>query len=111
MITGATEEWAQSKNKRKQYLKSIMAVERSSKRTREDETWQIKFSSLNTNIVQDNGNDPIFVSAIINTLLVGRILIDDSSTVKVLMWKAFQEMGLGESQLRTAGSITVLPTN
>ena len=39
MIIGATKEWAQSKSKRKQHLKSIMAVEGSSKRTKEDENW------------------------------------------------------------------------
>ena len=77
MITGATEECAQFKSKRKQHLRSIMAVEGSSKRTREDENWQIKFSP-NTNIVQDNGNDPIIVSAIINTFLVEKILIYES---------------------------------
>ena len=46
MIIGATEEWAQSKSKRKQHLKSVMTVEGSSKRAKEDESWQIKFSPL-----------------------------------------------------------------
>ena len=40
-------------------------------------------------IVKDNGNDLIAVSAIINTFLVKRILIDVENSVKVLMWKAF----------------------
>ena len=39
MITGATEEWAQSKSKRKQHLRSVMTVERSSKRIKEDDDW------------------------------------------------------------------------
>ena len=85
MIIGATEEWAQSKSKRKQHLKNIMTIEGSSKRTRKYDNWQIKFSPLHTDIVQDNGNDPIVVSAIINTFLVERILKDDGSVVKVLM--------------------------
>ena len=55
--------------------------------------------------MQDNGNDPIAVSAIINTFLVERILIDDGSIVEVLMWKAFQGMGLDENQLRPVGPI------
>ena len=97
MIIGATEEWAQSKSKRKQHLRSVMAIEGSSKRAKEDESWQIKFSPLDTDIVQDSGNDPIVVSVIINTFLVERILIDDGSAVKVLMRKAFQGMGLDES--------------
>ena len=46
MITEATEEWAQSKSKRKQHLRSVMAIEGSSKRAKEDESWQIKFSPL-----------------------------------------------------------------
>ena len=50
--------------------------------------------------MKDNGNDLIAVSAIISTFLVERILVDDGSVVEVLMWKAFKEMGLDESQLR-----------
>ena len=42
---------------------------------------------------------------IINTFLVERILIDDGNAVEVLMWKAFQEMRLDESQLRPARPI------
>ena len=34
-----------------------------------------------------------------------RILIDDGSAVEVLMWKAFEEMGLEESQLKSSGPI------
>ena len=105
MIIGATEKWAQSKSKRKQHLKNVMAIEGSSKRAKEDESWQIKFSSLDTDIVQDSGNDPIAVSAIINTFLVERILIDDGSAVEVLMWKAFKKMELEESQLKPSGPI------
>ena len=51
MITGATEKWAQSKSKRKQHLRSMMTIEGSSKRAKEDESWQIKFSPLDTDIV------------------------------------------------------------
>ena len=75
-----------------------MAIEGSSKRAKEDESWQTKFSPLDTDIVQDIGNDPIAVSTIINTFLVERILIDDGSAVEVLIWKAFKEMGLEKSQ-------------
>ena len=105
MITRATEEWAQSKSKRKQNFKCVMTVERSSKIARKDENWRIKFSPLDMDIVQDNGNDPITVSAIINTFLVERILIDDGNAVEVLMWKAFQEMDLDESQLKPSRPI------
>ena len=82
-----------------------MTIEGSSKRAWEDENWQIKFSPLDTDIVQDNGIDLIIVSAIINTFLVERILIDDGSVVEVLLWKAFQEMGSDESQLRPSRPI------
>ena len=60
---------------------------------------------LDTDIVEDNGNDPIVVSTIINTFLVERKLIDNGSVVKVLMWKAFQKMGLDENQLKLVGLI------
>ena len=64
-----------------------------------------QFFPLDTDIVEDNSNDPIAVLAIINTFLVKKILIDDGSVVEVLMLKAFQEMGLNESQFRHAWSI------
>ena len=53
--------------------------------------------SLNINIVEDNSNNLIVVSSIINTFLVERILIDDGSAMELLMWKDFQEMGLDKS--------------
>ena len=84
MITEVMEEWAQSKSKKKQHLRSVITIEGSSKRAKKDESWQIKFSSLDTDIVQDSGNDPIAVSTI-NTFLLERILINDSNTIKVLM--------------------------
>ena len=55
--------------------------------------------------MQDDGNDPIAVSVVINTFLVKRILIDDGNAEEVLIWKAFQEMGLDGSQLRPFGPI------
>ena len=82
-----------------------MTIEGAPKRAKEDESWQIKFFPLDTDIVQDSDNDPIAVSAIINTFLVERILIDDGSAVEVLMWKAFKEMGLEESQLKPSRPI------
>ena len=82
-----------------------MTIEGSSKKAWEGENWQIKFFSLDTDIVEDNGNDPIVVSTIINTFLVERKLIDNGSVVKVLMWKAFQKMGLDENQLKLVGLI------
>ena len=82
-----------------------MTVEGSSKRARDDENWQIKFSLFDMDIVQDDGNNPIAVSTVINIFFVERILIDNGSAVEVLMWKVFQEMGLDESQLKPSGPI------
>ena len=82
-----------------------MTIEGSSKRLREEEDWQIKFSLLDTKIVEDNGNDPIAIFVVINTFLVEKILVDDGSVVEVLMWKAFKEMNLDESLLRSTGPI------
>ena len=47
--------------------------------------------------MEENGNDPLAISIVINTFLVERILVDDRSIVEVLMWKSFKEMGLDES--------------
>ena len=55
--------------------------------------------------MEDNGNDPIAISVVISTFLVERMLVDDGNVVEVLMWKAFKEMGLDESQLRLTGPI------
>lgn len=60
---------------------------------------------LDIDIIKDNGNDPIAILTVINTFLVKRILVDDESVVQVLMWKAFKEMGLDESQFRLSGPI------
>ena len=82
-----------------------MTIEGSSKRSRKDENWQIKFSPLDTDIVKDSGNDLITILAIISIFLVKRILVDDGSVVEVLMWKAFKEINLDESLLKPIGSI------
>ena len=55
--------------------------------------------------MENNGNDLIAVLPIIDTFLVERILVDDGSIVKVLIWKAFKEMGSDENQLRLARPI------
>ena len=81
-------------------MKSVMMIEGSFKKPPKDDNQQIKFSPFDTDIVEDNGNDLIAISVVISTFLVERILVDDGSVVEVLMWKAFKEMGLDESQLR-----------
>ena len=82
-----------------------MTIEGSSKRPKEEEDWQIKFSSFDTEIMEDNGNDPIAIFIVINTFLVEKILVDDGSAMEVLMWKAFKEMNLDESLLKLIGPI------
>ena len=52
------------------------------------------------NILEDNSNDPIVIYSIINNFLVERILVDDGSAVKVLIYYAFKRMRLNESLLR-----------
>ena len=56
------------------------------------ENWQINFSAFDADIVEDNGNDPITISAIINNYLEEMILVDDGSEVEVLMYEAFKKM-------------------
>ena len=74
--------------------------------------------------MEDNCNDLIVIYSIINNYLVERILVDDGSTVEVLIFDAFKKMGLDESLLRPVepiydfsnqpikvkGSITLLVT-
>ena len=60
---------------------------------------------MDANIIEDSENDLIVVSTVINNDLVERILVDDKSATKVLMYDAFKKMGLDESLLRSVGSI------
>ena len=90
-ITGATENQAKSKNKRRQHLRNVMTIKGSSNRPREERDWQIKFSPFDTKIVEDNGNDLIDIFLVITTFLVERIFVDDGSAVEVLIWKAFKK--------------------
>ena len=82
-----------------------MTIEGSSKRLNQDENWQINFSTLDADIVKDNGNDLIAILAVIGTYLVERIMVDDESAMEVLMWEVFKGMDLNESLLRPVGSI------
>ena len=55
--------------------------------------------------MEDNGNDLIAISIVINKYLVKMILVDNESVVKVLTWEAFKGMCLDESLLKSVGSI------
>ena len=57
------------------------------------------------NILEDNGNNPIVISSIIDNFLVERILVDNGSAVEILIYDAFKNMGLDESILRPTGLI------
>ena len=99
-IVGSTEDWATSKNKRRAHLRSINTIGTTSKKTRQRD-WQINFSDLDADIIEDNDNDPIAISAMINNFLVEKNLVDDGSAVEILMYEAFKKMGLNESLLRS----------
>ena len=74
-------------------------------RDKDKTNWKINFSAHEANIVEDNGNDSIVISTIINDFLIERILVDDGSMVEVLIFVAFKRMGSDESLLRPVGSI------
>ena len=66
---------------------------------------KLNFSTYEENIINDDGNDPIIIFAIINNFRLDKILVDDGSTVEVLIYDTFKKMNLDESLLRLAGSI------
>ena len=68
-------------------------------------TRETERSAHEANIVEDNGNDSIVISTIINDFLIEKILVDDGSMVEVLIFVAFKRMGSDESLLRPVGSI------
>ena len=103
-IVESMEEWATSKNKRRAYLRSVITIGGTSKRPRQEE-WQINFSTSDADIIEDNENDPIAISALINNFFIERILVDDRSVVEVLMYEALERISLDESLLRPAESI------
>ena len=78
---------------------SVNTIGTTSKKHRQGD-WQINFSALDADILEDSGNDRIAISAVINNFLVERILVDDGSVVEILMYEAFKKMGLDESLLR-----------
>ena len=77
-----------------------MTINTSAKRLRHHKNWQIKFFAHEENIIDDNSNDPIVISSVINNFLVDKILVNDGSAIKVLIYDAFKKMNLDESLLR-----------
>ena len=104
-ITRVNEKWATSSNKRRAHLRSVMAINASTKRPRRHEDWQINFSPHEENITDDDSNDPIIISSVINNFRVDRILVNDGSVVEVLIYDAFKKMNLDKSLLRLIGLI------
>ena len=82
-----------------------MTINTPAKRSRYHEDWQINFSAHEENIIEDNDNDPIVISFVINNFRVDRIPVDDGSLVEVLIYDTFKKMNLDESLLRPAESI------
>ena len=62
----------------------------------------MKFSSLDINIVEDNNNDLIAISAIISTFLEKKILVDDGNVVEVLIFNEIWENGIGWEPFETS---------
>ena len=82
-----------------------MAINASTKRPKCHEDWQINFFLYEENIIDDDGNDPIVISAVFNNFEIDKILVDDGSAVEVLIYDAFKKMNLDESLLSLARSI------
>ena len=55
--------------------------------------------------MDDNGNDPIIILAVINNFRVDRILVEDGSVMEMLIYDTFKKMNLDESLLRLVGPI------
>ena len=83
VIVSPAETWANSKSKRKSHLRSVMAVDVATKRPKHSD-WSICFNEDDTELISEQGNDPIVVSATIGNYHVHRILIDNGSAVEIL---------------------------
>ena len=105
IIVEVTKKWVASKNKCRAHMRSVMIIGEPSKKQRSGENWQISFSANDVEIMVDNGNNPIFISFIIDNYLVKRILVDDGSAVEVLIYDAFKNMSLDKSFIRPVGPI------
>ena len=55
--------------------------------------------------MDEDNNDLIVISIVINNFGVDRILVDDGSVVEVLICDSFKKINLDESLLRPIGSI------
>ena len=67
-----------------------MTIDALIKKQRLDD-WQFNFLTNDFDILEDNDNDPIVISSIVNNLLVERILVDDGSVVEVLIFDAYKK--------------------
>ena len=66
---------------------------------------KINFFAHEINIVENNDNDPIVISFVINNFMVEIILVDDRSAIEILIFDPFKKMGLDENLLRPVGPI------
>ena len=62
-IIGATQDWAESKSKRKAHMRSVMslAVQAPCKKVKDTDNWAVTFFDDEAELLQDTGNDPIVV--------------------------------------------------
>ena len=54
-------------------------------------------------ILEENGNDPIINSFIINNFPVYKVLVNENSAMKVLIFNAFKKIGLDKNILKPKG--------
>ena len=88
-----------------------MIIDTPFKKQRLDENQQISFLAIDVDILENNSNNPIVISSIINNFLVERILIDDGSALEVLIYDALKKKGLDEKLLKLPGPIYGFATN
>lgn len=98
-IVGATEPWATSKRKESQHLRAIYILAEGTLSADKNQ-WNVTFSGVDSEVLQDYENDPIVIMVQIANFEVKRILVDNGAAVEIQSWEAFKAKHVDESNLR-----------
>ncbi|XP_065630950.1 uncharacterized protein LOC136068151 [Quercus suber] len=106
MIVGGTASTGSSKKARKTYLRSVLNVHITGSRpnTTRMESPIIGFTEEDARRLHHPHDDALVVSIRVGDYNVHRVLIDNGSSVDILYYPAFQQMGIDRAQLMPASA-------
>nr|XP_023900876.1 uncharacterized protein LOC112012715 [Quercus suber] len=105
VIIGGTST-GQSAKAKKSYLKAVQNVQLSGRppRTKETDEPAITFTDEEAEMIHHPHDDAIVITLLIADYKTRRVLVDNGSSADILYYPAFQQMRIGQDQLRPAYS-------